>query len=145
MQLKRDTEYALRILYCIGAQCPEKDAVQRGLTVGEICARSGVPKLGVRRLCAILTGAQFLVCRTRENGDVFYLPGQDLRQTSLLQVVRITEPGTQLFAVFEKGSAFYKSTAIALQTCQTEVEKILSGVTIGSLLQAESGAVGGMR
>ena len=55
MQLKRDTEYALRILYAIaGSSVPRKNPPHIGVTLNEISALSGVPRVGIDRICSQL-------------------------------------------------------------------------------------------
>jgi len=94
MQLKRDTEYALRVLFCVGRQTPEGGAA-RGLTLGEISAAAGVPRVSADRICAALERAALLESRRGAAGEQVYAPGQDFARRSLLDVMRVTEHGAQ--------------------------------------------------
>ena len=55
MQLKRDTDFALRILFCLKQNHDKKDAEgPEGLTLTEIAKQTGVPKLAAGRICDCL-------------------------------------------------------------------------------------------
>ena len=137
MQLKRDTEYALRILFCFETELMEKQTGADGLSIGEIGTRSGVPRVGADRVCGYLEEAGLIASSSKGSGETVYQPKTDLRDTSLLDVLRLTEPSSQLFAVFDKSSFFYKIAEPQLQEVQTAAEKIMSELTIGRIAEAE--------
>lgn len=137
MQIKRDTEYALRILFAMGERCPEKDGPMTGLSINEITMSSGVPRVGVDRLCRRMASAGLITERKGGGGELLFCSSQDMRRATLLDVMKITEDGISLFAVFEKNSPFYRSAGIKLQGLQEETEALLSCLTVGDLLNAE--------
>lgn len=67
------------------------------------------------------------------NGGTLYRPAPGLPRRSLLDVMRVTEPGTQLFGVFENDCSFYRSVGDQLELFHGELEKLLSGLTLGKL------------
>ncbi len=137
MQLKRDTEYALRILFCLGEQRLTRRRVI-GLTAQQISARSGVPKVGTDRICRLLEKSGLIRCRTNRSGDTVFLARPSFAKSSLLDVIQITEPGTQMFAVFDRSSPFYTAAAPQLQRLQEAGERLLTEITLGDLLPTDA-------
>lgn len=132
MQLKRDTEYALRILFTVaGATDP------RGITRTEIRNRSGLPRAGVNRICDRLESAGLITCRREDNGEGVYAAAADLFRKSLLDVICAVEQGVPLFAVFEKGSAFFSQNEGRLTTLQGKVEALLDEEKLGDYFSRE--------
>jgi len=135
MQLRRDTEYALRILYCMVGRGGDKTSPSAGLTLGRLSALSGVPKAAADRMCGRLKDAAFIVSRDGKGGETLYFPASGLRRRSLLDVLKMTEGGVQLCGVFDKTGGFYKEVGPQLQSVQTEMKKILAAATMGDLLK----------
>jgi len=133
MQLRRDTEYALRILAIIGEKRTDRTS-PGGVTLSEISAQSGVPRVGVDRICGYLESAVFIESGKGENGEVLYFPAAGFSDRSLLDVMQITEHGTQLFAVFDKSSSLFVNAGQALQSVQAGVERTLSTLTLADLM-----------
>jgi len=132
MQLKRDTEYALRILYAVaGKSDPEEGAFRSGATLSEISALSGVPRVGIDRICGQLEAAGLIISRKNGGGDVSYTASPELLRKSLLDVVRVMEQGVPLFAVFDRASDFFSQNEARLLRLQAKTESLLDGETLG--------------
>lgn len=128
MQLKRDTEYALRILNAIARSSDiRKDPPYIGVPLSEIRALSGVPGVAIDRICSKLESAGLIACQKEKSGEKVYTAASDLRQKSLLDVIRTTEQGIPLFAVFDKDSGFFQRNENRLLQLQSSAEKLLDG------------------
>ena len=135
MQLKRDTEYALRILYAVAERsAPEDEPSRGGATLNEISALSGVPRAGTDRVCPLLASAGFLTSRTENGGDVLYAAAEDLSDRSLIDLAAVTEQGFPLFAVFDRDSAFFSRNGRRLARLQRRAEKLFGGESLGKYL-----------
>ncbi len=135
MQLKRDTDYALRILLCMGEQSLDGDAPAAGLTLPELSARAGVPKISANRICGYLE-CKNILSKRRENGELLYFPGEALTRQTLLDVLSATEGGAHLFAVFDRKTELYRTYGAQLEAVQKAIEDVLSGVSLADLLSA---------
>jgi len=135
MQLKRDTDYALRILLYIGEQWPYRDASGDGFSVSEISSQTGIPKISANRICGYLEIKDTLSSRKTDDNDALYYPGPAFYRKSLLDVLEATEQGANLFAVFDKKSGLYKKQNRQLKKIQNEVEHVLSSTTIEDFLK----------
>ncbi|MBR6407848.1 MAG: Rrf2 family transcriptional regulator [Clostridia bacterium] len=136
MQLKRDTDYALRILYCIGKNFSIKGVVHCGLTLPEICMQSGVPKLAANRLCEKLLKKGIIRSRKRRSETIYYPSGQ-FKNQSLLGIIETTENTAQLFAVFDKKNGLFRRYGEKLETIQDEIEEVLSNATLKFFIRDE--------
>ena len=134
MQLKRDTEYALRIQFCFESGNAQEEAPSQSLTINELCVGTGIPRIGLVRICARLEEAGFIRSETGETGEVCYRHTDSLKNATLLDIIRVTEPGSQLFGVFDRSSLFYKAREHQLQAYQDRFEQFLSQLTMGSIL-----------
>ena len=68
MQLKRDTDYAVRILYCLNQNyATDNSGEKKGVTLSEIAMQTGTPKLVAGRVCDSL----------KEKGIIFSISEQD--------------------------------------------------------------------
>lgn len=132
MQMKRDTEYALRILYAVaGGPAPKEEPFRGGATLNDISALSGVPRIGIDRICGQLEAAGLIQSRSEEGGEVLYAPAPDLMQKSLLDITRATEQGMSLFAVFDKGSDFFFRNEARILRLQDRAETLLNDEKLG--------------
>lgn len=134
MQLKRDTDYALRILFHIGEQCAGKNEASEGLSLLDISSRTGVPRISALRICGYFAAENILLAAKTKSNETRYFPGPLLYRQSLLNIIRVTESSADLFAVFERGSRLYKMRGPRLQAAQAEIERTLSAITVGDLL-----------
>ena len=137
MQLKRDTDYAIRILYCLKEGGDRIDPVPGGLTLGEISAQTGVPKITAGRICDNLDQKGLLSPGERGGDEKGFLLPQRLLQKSLLDVVEAMESTGQILAVFDKQSVMYKKCEEQLLKAQEEIRCILAGISLEGLMQTK--------
>ena len=137
MQLKRETEYALRILFRVVENGNGVDGPPAGLNLLEICTDTGVPRTAAQRICEQCEAAGLLRSELTANRERQYFPGQALDSESLGGVIALMENGTNLFAVFDRGSAMYRSQGRRFEEIQTSVQKILGNIKISDLLARE--------
>ncbi len=131
MQLKRDTDYALRILFCIGENRAADPKAEKGLGVPALHTQTDVPRISLKRLCDRLVEKKILLSQKTAGGESRYFPGRDLSQLSLLEVIRAVEGSAPLFAVFDKKSRFYVQNAQQIEALQAAAEEPLSQWTLG--------------
>lgn len=135
MQLKRDTDYAIRMLYCIGQEYFDEDKTLWGTTITNLSRQSGVPKEIVRRICKRLEKAGFIECVSTEKKELAYIPTEGYQNQTLFNVIEAVEDTGQLFAVFGKNYQPYKTYGPKLETAQKKIEKILQGTKLGTLFE----------
>jgi len=134
MQLKRDTDYALRIILCIGESWLDSRADPDGLSLSEISLHTGVPKISVNRICGNLKDRMILSSgRTTEKSVSFY-PCPAFFRLSLLDIIEASEDNVNLFALFDRTNRLYSAQTERLQRVQNDIESILSGTTVEDLL-----------
>ena len=134
MQLKRDTDYALRILFHIGEQCSAKEEVPSGLSLLDISSRTGIPRISAQRICGYFVASKALLSARTKDNETRYYPGPRFYRQSLLSIIETIERSADLFAVFEKNSHFYKLRGQRLQAAQQAVEQTLDDITLEDLL-----------
>ena len=137
MQLKRDTDYALRILFYIGGQQSGTDAASNGFSSSDISTQTGVPRMSVDRICGYLGEKRIIAAKTAENGEYLYYPGPGFGRKSLLEVVRAAEGGADIFAVFDRKSPFYRAHGARLREIQAGLDKLLSDISLKDFLGGE--------
>lgn len=140
MQLKRDTDYAVRILYCLNQT--EDTAVStaaKGLSLSEIAMRTGMPKVVAGRVCESLKDKGVVsLTSDPEAVEKVYCSSKDLLNYSLLDVIEAVEGNCQLFAVFDKRSIGYKNCEEQLQKVQKRTERVLAKATLSSLFDTQN-------
>lgn len=136
MQLKRDTDYALRILMCAAEQKKNKKSFSGGLTIQEISARTGMPRVSVDRICRCLEKSKLIVKATGVRGENVYFADDRTPELSLLEIIEAVEKETQLFAVFDKKSDMYRMHEAFFREVQLEIEKTLSEATVEKITNA---------
>ncbi len=137
MQLKRETDYALRILLYIGQRCSDETAPCEGVSIFDISSQTGIPRIRAGRICGYLKETGLIRETASETHETLYAPGEGLLQRSLLDIVAVTEYNTHLFAVFDRQSQLYRSQARQFQKIEAEIEEILSNIPLQALLQGE--------
>lgn len=135
MQLKRDTEYAVRILYSL---CQNRDNEKltetKGETLIEISTQTGIPKTVAGRVCDNLV-VKGIICRSDdpyETNKVYY-SSKELSGYSLLDVIEAVEGTGKLFEVFDKRSEVYKNCEEQFLEIQKKTELLLTKATLYNL------------
>jgi len=137
MQLKRDTDYAVRILYYLNMNSYiDNHGKKKGVSLSELAKQTGTPKLIAERVCDSLKEKGIIVATGRREASkrLYYSTAASLG-SSLLDIIEAVEGSCQLFAVFDKSFAGYKSLEDQIQRIQKGTEKILSEATLGSLFE----------
>ncbi len=100
MQLKRDTDYALRLWLCIFKSKSE-------MTLVELCKATAVPKTIALRLCQRLLEANLLsVTGDGDTGSSYFISPSAANMT-LFDLIQAVEGSCKLFAVFDQTNAQY--------------------------------------
>lgn len=137
MLLKRDTDVALRVLFCLKQNCERNDAEgSRGLTLAEIAKRTGVPKLTAGRICDCLLARGMIHQSLEQNqSEKIYYSTKELGSFSLLDVVKATERTVQIFGLFDRNSNMYKHCRDRIMDTQKIIENLLSKTTLDSFFE----------
>ena len=63
MNLKKDTEYALRIISCLyNHGCIDSlDNCRKGMALFDLCIKTGIPRISLQRICDKLKDNELLV------------------------------------------------------------------------------------
>jgi len=136
MQLKRDTDFALRMLFCLKQHRDNTEIDEsNGLTLTEIAAQTGVPRIVAKRICECLQAKKVLFVSYNQEDDekTFYSAG-DLSAFSLLDVIEAVEGTGRLFAAFSRSSSMYKNCKDQILKIQKKTENILSKTSLDSFL-----------
>ena len=129
MQLKRDTDHALRIVAFVDKACGQTGEKQ-AILLSEICAKTKVPRTAARRLCRDLVDCRILTQYTEKTGGTLYAPGTACESSTLLDVVRAVEKTDSLFAVFDHTTPLFQSKKNIFAQIDRKVKNALSEVTL---------------
>ena len=124
MQLKRDTDYALRILCCC-----VKETNPRGISLKQLCQEAVVPRTIAARLCRALTKEDILT-ENILNNHFFYAFNRKASDKSLYDIIRITEGSAGLFEVFDHSTQFYGNCENSLKLIDEWFTNGLKGIRI---------------
>lgn len=137
MQLKRDTDYALRVMHCLKT-AGESDAQsdRQRLTLSEIALRTSIPRIMAGRICSRLHAKGMIaLCCDREGGELVYHMESGPLQYTLLDVVNIMEGTSRLFAVFDPRTSMYRGCENVLNEVQNEFEKLMVAISLEKLFE----------
>ena len=140
VQLKRDTDYALRVLSSI-RESGQTDRRARGLTQLEISRQSGIPRLAVGRICKMLCAGGILHVKApqtaggQETGDPRYYTPDGFAGLTLLDVVEASEGTGKIFAVFDRQSPMYRECEEQIRAVEDAVERELRNVSLKTFLK----------
>lgn len=138
MQLKRDTDYAIRILYCLRQNGDVGHTGERkGMTLSEIAMQTGTPKLVAGRVCESLKEKGMIAAAGQDRAERSYCSTETQSEYSLLDVIEAVEGTCQLFTVFDKRFAGYKSFENQIRKIQKQTEGVLAGATLGVLFEMQ--------
>ena len=134
MQLKRDTDYALRIMICT-AKHIQKNNYDKGVLKTDIATDTGIPKPAFNRICSRLEEKGMLYTATGAKGEKLLFPGVDFWQQSILTIGEAVEGNMKVFILFDKNASpapYYKES---LTKAQKNLEDVLSDATLESMLE----------
>lgn len=128
MQLKRDTDYALRILLFIAKQKSQDGA---GVTIAELSKNTAVPTTITSRLCRKLSDAGFL--DPVDKCTKYTIPYSALKKT-ILDVICAVEGYGNLFAVFDPSTELYAICKDYFGQVNQQLENSLKSITVADLI-----------
>lgn len=132
MQLKRDTDYALRLLL----RLREKAALpEQAISLRELSAETGIPFRIGSRILENLKEKNVVSTAEAGKGMIGYYLHENARQLSLYDLIAVTEGNAELFATFSKSDPAYRLCRETLQVTETEIKNCLSHVTLSGLLE----------
>ena len=131
MQLRRDTDYACRIAFCV-AQRVRRESRQPYVSILELCRETGIPRRSTERICGELLNGQILEKMPSEE-ETLLMPGSRWETASLLDLIRVTEKSADLFAVFDKRQKAFRENERLFGAANSEVQRILSRLKIKDL------------
>lgn len=133
MQFKRDTDYALRIVFCVANYADRADSAPAGLSLSEIGQETRLAKLSAARVCGYLAEGGILVPNRAAEPEKRFLPAEDFWQKSLLDIVVATEGNAELFSVFDKHSPMFQGSAKAFRQMEQRVRAEMARLTVEKL------------
>ena len=135
MQLKRDTDYAIRILLVMAEPTLNKKELER-LDLKSICEKTSVPRAIALRLCNLLSDAGFLK-KEETDGNTIYMSENDLSEKTVLDIIDAVEGQSNLFAVFDRRAEIYTKYGFALASVNAALSDELNKITIQTILDWE--------
>ena len=135
MQLKRDTDYAIRILLVMAEPALSKKELQ-GLDLKTICEKTSVPRQIAIRLCGLLSDAGFIK-KEETDGSTTYIPESDLLEKTVLDIIDAVEGQSNLFAVFDRRAEIYTKYGLALASVNAALSAELNKITLQTILDWE--------
>ena len=135
MQLKRDTDYAIRILLVMAEPALSKKELQ-GLDLKTICEKTSVPRQIAIRLCGLLSDAGFIK-KEETDESTTYIPESDLLEKTVLDIIDAVEGQSNLFAVFDRRAEIYTKYGFALASVNAALSDELNKITIQTILDWE--------
>lgn len=135
MQLKRDTDYAIRILLVMAETALNRKELQE-LDLKTICEKTSVPRQIALRLCNLLSDAGFIE-KVETDGSTTYIPESDLLEKTVLDIVDAVEGQSNLFAVFDSRAEIYTKYGLALASVNAALSDELNKITIQTILDWE--------
>lgn len=130
MQLKRDTDYALRLLLCAARQTCGKAS---GISLQDLSRETMVPTAIATRLCLKMTDADLLQPAVNSGKAKRYLLGKGAMNKTLYDVICAVEAHNDIFAVFDRSTELFSSGSSYFQRVEQELESALNKVTLRQL------------
>lgn len=132
MQLKRDTDFALRLLLCAAEQgCKETNAIP----LQTLSTRAKVPVTIAGRLCTKMADSGLLQYVCKPGGARGYLPAPDLCGKTLYDVICAIEGHDDLFAIFDKSTALFVNGIECFELTEQRFEDAMNLVTLRQLMK----------
>jgi len=136
MQLKRDNDYAMRILFCLKETIVfGEDKQQISFTLSEIASKCGLMRTSTRRICDCLAESGLIhISKTDGTGETAYYADPSMLKRSLLDVVEAIENTGKIFAVFDKKTRMYKKCRNKLERVERKCERVLATAFLEDLI-----------
>ena len=133
MQLKRDTEYAMRIMVYI-AEYLKENGKRGGVPSSNVIANTGIPIFSFNRICERLEENGLIRKATIKEGEKWLYPGNGFWEQSILSIGEAVEGNMKIFLIFDKNSYFSQAYGKKLQETQKSLDHILSNTTLESIV-----------
>lgn len=134
MQLKRDTDYAIRILLIIAESTLNKNEPKE-MDLKAICERADVPGQVALRLCNLLSETSFIKKADEDRG---YISERDLSGKTVFDIIEAVEGRCNLLAVFDRRTELYARYGHALEAMNDDLSSELKKMTIRTILDSEN-------
>ena len=135
MHLKRDTEYALRIMTCM-AEHLKKNRKAAGISSSCVIAETDISLITFNRICNCLEEKKLILKKSREEGDKWLYPGNDFWKQSIFTIGKAVEGNMELFVVFDKNAHFTQTYGNRLEEIQKNLEQVLLKTTLEELVES---------
>lgn len=139
MHLKRDADFALRVLYClVNSRKTGESGQEKSLPLAKIAIQAGIPRMVARRICDRLREAQLIeLCGDCDGLDPAYCVGPGLSRRSLSDVIRAMEGSNSLFAVFGRDTPVYRHCREEIDRIERAFERMMADVSLEKLLEED--------
>ena len=126
MQLRRETDYALRIMIFFSSlQRTNKEKV----SFGEICRETKVPFLSAKRICQTFERkgwAEFF----EEGTNLTVTPISTIEDITLQNILEVFDDEVKPFHIFDKRNKQYRGTSKLLKTIQDNMSASFENITL---------------
>lgn len=130
MQLKRDTDYAIRIIWSVCRAKTEKD---ESIIISEICKQIGVARTIALRICNKLTEREILAADIAAKHEIKFTVSDKTKEKTLYDVVEAIEGSSELLAMFDKSFESYANCGELFDSLEETFNSKLKEKTLGEM------------
>ena len=134
MHLKRDTEYALRIMVFIAEYLKENRDRSGGIPCSFIIAGTGTPVIAFKRVIGLLEENALIIMNGRNKKIKEVFPGRDFWKQSIFSIADAVEGNMEIFALFDRNSYLTHAYYETLKTTQDKLTRALSDITLAEMV-----------
>ena len=137
MNLKKDTEYALRILSCLynsGCVAIPFNS-KKGMSLYDLCIKTGIPRISLQRVCEKLKAKDLIAyIRADDNHSIRYQTIKDIEYCSLLSVIEALERQCRMFLLFDQKTAYYHDNRHVFKGIDERYRRFFDTILLKELL-----------
>lgn len=130
MQLNRDTDYAIRIIWSI---CKAKTDRRESIIISDICKQVGIARTIALRICNKLVEKDIIASDMSAKNEIRFTVGDNTKTKNIQDVIEAIEGSSNLLAYFDKSLDSYKKCSEILDSLEESFENILKQKTLGEL------------
>lgn len=130
MQLKRDTDYAMRIIWSV---CRAKTDKDESIIISEICRQIGIARTIALRICNKLADNEIISSDTTVKNEIRFSVGEKTGEKTMYDVIKAIEGSSDLLEAFDKSFESYEKCGEVLDSLEESFNSILKQKTLGEM------------